>query len=68
MKNKKLWWCLLVIGIMPFIMPFITFIYEMMISSSWTLADWLILYSFVYWPTYVIGFIIIIISVFQIRK
>ena len=62
MNKRVLWWVILIIGIIPFAAPFIGFVYEMLISSSWTLADWLVMYSFVYWPTYIIGFILIAIS------
>ena len=68
MKSKALWWVLLIIGIIPFAAPFIGFAYEMIISSAWTLVDWLVLYSFVYWPTYVVGLILIIVSVCKLRK
>ena len=68
MKNKMLWWILLIIGFIPLAAPFIGFAYEMINSSSWTLVDWLVLYSFVYWPTYVIGAVLIIISVCKLRK
>ena len=56
------------VGMIPFAAPFIGFAYEMINSSSWTLADWLILYSFVYWPTYLIGFALIAISVWNLMK
>ena len=68
MKNKEFWWVLLIIGIIPFAAPFIGFVYEMINSSSWMLVDWLFLYSFVYWPTYVVGVILIIVSVRKLRK
>ena len=68
MKSKGFWWIILGGGIVPFATPFIGFVYEMINSSSWTLADWLVLYSFVYWPTYVVGLILIIISAYQLRK
>ena len=68
MKNKRLWWLLLVVGIIPFAAPLIAFMYEMINSSSWTLVDWLVLYSFVFWPTYVVGLILTIISVYKLRK
>jgi len=68
MKKKKLWWFLLMIGCIPFVAPFIGFAYEMINSSSWTLVDWLVLYSFVYWPTYVFGLVLIVISVCKLRK
>ena len=67
MKNKRFWWFLLAIGVIPFAAPFIGFGYEMLNSSSWSLMDWLILYSFVYWPTYLVGFVLIAISVYKLR-
>jgi len=68
MKGKGLWWFLLVIGIIPFAFPFIIFVYEMINSSSWTLVDWLVLYSFIYYPTYIIGLILITFSVIKLIK
>ena len=68
MKNKMIWQLLLIIGIIPFIALFIGFVYEILISSSWTLIDWLVMYSFIYWPTYVVGMILIIVSISKIHK
>lgn len=68
MNNRMLWWILLIVGIIPFIAPFIGFAYEMINSSSWILIDWLVLYSFIYWPTYIIGLILIIVSIYKLRK
>ena len=68
MKKRKIWWILLIIGIIPFVAPFIAFEYEMINSSSWVLVDWLILYSFIYWPTYIVGLILILISVYKLIK
>lgn len=68
MKHKKLWWLLLMIGMLPLLAPFIGFAYEMINASSWTLVDWLVLYSFVYWPTYIIGILLIAISARKLRK
>lgn len=45
---------MLIIGIIPFILPVMIGIYRMCIES-WTMADWLVMYSFIYWPTYFIG-------------
>ena len=67
MKNNMIWTVLLVIGILPFILPFIFGFYRMSIES-WKLADWLIMYSFIYWPTYLIGLAMIAISVHKLRK
>ena len=69
MKKQKLWRVLLTIGMIPFAAPFIGLAYEVINSSSWRMVDWLILYSYVFWPTYAAGVIVIIISfVCKLRK
>ena len=67
MKRKILWWGLMVVGVVPFAAPFLCFIYEMMVGSSFTLADWLVLYSFIYWPSYLVGLVLIILSVIMLK-
>ena len=67
MKNKLIWKILLIIGIIPFVIPFVLGFYRMSIES-WTLPDWLIMYSFVYWPTYIVGLVLITISIFKLAK
>ena len=37
-------------------------------ASSWRFFDYWIFYSFLYWPTYILGFILIIISVIKLKK
>lgn len=56
--KKHLWKALIVIGIIPLMLPVLLGAYHMLIES-WTMGDWLILYSYVYWPTYVIGLVLI---------
>ena len=68
MKNKVIWRVVLVVGMIPFVFPFLNFAYEMFITSSWKLGEWLLLWSFVYWPTYIVGLILIILSVCKLRK
>ena len=63
MKYKRLWWVLLIMGILPFVIPFIGYVYEIINSSSWKLFDWLVLYSFVYWPTYIIDIVLVLVSI-----
>ena len=65
--NKKIWWILLVLGIVPFLIPFFGFGYEMLNGSHWSLFDYLVLYSFLYWPTYLVGLVLIVISVWKLR-
>ena len=67
MIHTKLWILGFLVGIVPFIVPFVLGIYRMSIEH-WELFDWLILYSYVYWPTYLIGFILAVISLFGIVK
>ena len=68
MKCRKLWWTMLILGVLPFAIPFVGFAYEMLNASSWALFDYWLLYSFLYWPTYILGLILIIISVYKLNK
>ena len=68
MKNGLIWKILLIVGILPFAFPFIIFAYEMLIKSSWTMGEWLLLYSFIYWPTYLVGLVLIAISAYKLFK
>lgn len=68
MKSKLIWKILLVLGICPFLVPFVSFLYKLINAESWGLIDWLIMYSFLYWPTYVLGFVLIAVSIYKLRK
>lgn len=71
MKKTK-WKILLFLGTVPFLWAILNGIWAavngfsgLAISSPPTygfaaFADWIILYSFVYWPTYVVGLILIL--------
>ena len=39
----------------------------MSVETGWTLGDWLIMYSFVYWPTYIVGILLIIASLILLK-
>ena len=65
MKKPFIWKLLLVVGICPFVIPFL-FAFTRM--SSWTLLDWLIMYSFIYWPTYLVGLVLIGIAAYKLIK
>ena len=67
MEKKKLWRMLLFFGMIPFVVPFMGFAYEMLNASSWTLFDYWVLYSFLYWPTYLVGLILVTLSVWKLR-
>ena len=68
MKNKKLWRGLLILGIIPFAVPFLGFGYEMLNGSSWELFDYWILYSFLFWPTYIPGLALIVLAAYKLIK
>ena len=62
MKKSIIRNSLLILGIVPFLLPLIIGLYRMTIES-WELFDFVILYSFIYWPTYVAGLICIAVGV-----
>ena len=63
MKNllkKRLFWIItLCIGIVPLILPFILVLYRMTIEP-WTLMDFVILYSYLFWWSYLLGLALIV--------
>ena len=65
--KKNLWRLLIGIGTIPLLLPFILGCYHMWIES-WTMGDWLILYSYIYWPTYVLGLALIVAGVVLWRR
>jgi len=62
MKKRIISVILLILGVCLFIAPFAGGLYTMSVETGWTLGDWLIMYSFVYWPTYIVGILLIIAS------
>ena len=67
MKKYTAWVGLLLLGIIPFVSPFVTGLYNIHLGS-WTMLDWVVMYSFVYWPTYLIGILAIPIAIFQLLR
>ena len=67
MKQGYIWKILLVLGIFPFVLPFVLGAYRMSIET-WTMIDWLVMYSFIYWPTYVVGIVLITVSLKKLLK
>ena len=82
MKNKKIVWIsLLIFGVMSFVIPLIVGIYDSIAGFSGlcfvgcdnyygyqALIDSIYLYSYIFWPTYIIGFSLIIISIIKLKK
>ena len=65
--KKHLWKILIGIGILPLVLPFVLGVYHTMIES-WKLLDWIILYSYLYWPTYVLGILLIVAGIVMKKK
>jgi len=65
--KKQIWKVLLGLGICPMVLPFVLGLYHIWIES-WTMADWLVLYSFLYWWTYLAGLVLIVLAVVLKRR
>ena len=67
MKKVRLWKWILAGGIGLFVLPLLLGIYHTWIES-WALFDWILLYSVVYWPTYLAGAILIALALYLRTK
>ena len=70
-KNKKgLWIFLLVLGMIPFITPMVLVLVELIIkmSSSKSGGEYFTYWSYLFWPTYVIGGALIFLSCIKLKK
>lgn len=69
MKNKNIIWIiLLLIGVIPFAICLGFCFISSITSKTMSFFDYLIFYSFLYWPTYVIGIILTTLAVIKIKK
>jgi len=75
--KRKIWIFMLILGIIPFIIPLIYGIYSFIFGVTFFfdttsgfegLFNSILMWSFVYWPTYIIGAILIIISAIKIKR
>ena len=66
-QRKQIWKILLFLGCVPFLIA-IGFCFITSLTGIWSFWDYLILYSFLYWPTYVLGIVLIALSVAKIKK
>ena len=67
MKKSILWKIVLILGLLPFVIPIFGGLYSVSVES-WDLFDWLLLYSFLYWPTYLVGAALIGLSVWKLSR
>lgn len=69
MKTRKgKWIILLMIGMIPFLIAFGFCFFSSMTAHDMPFWDYIFLYSFLYWPTYVIGIILIVLSLVKIKS
>ena len=68
--NSKLFYKILFCtGICPFLAPFVYYLIHIFIHKEyWNLFELCILWSFVYWPTYIAGLIAIVFSVYKLKN
>lgn len=80
-NNKRIWIFLLILGVVPFAIPLISGIYDSINGFSGlcflecdyyygrkALIDSIYLYSFIFWPTYIIGIILIVLSIIKLKS
>lgn len=67
MNKHKLWRAALILSLIPFLLPIVTGLYHMWLES-WALPDWLVLYSFIYWPTYALGLLLFAVSLYKLLR
>lgn len=80
-KKKKLWILLLIVGLIPLLIPLIAGIVDSINGFAGlcfiacekyygfsAFRDSIILYSYICWPTYIIGLALIVLSVIKLRK
>ena len=79
--RKKWWTLLLIVGMIPFIVPLVYGIYNSINGFSglclWpcdydygfkAFADSIMFYSFIFWPTYIIGIVLVFLSVKKLKN
>lgn len=72
-REKRKWWFLLLAGSAPFLAAFGYCLAGSLLDGGgplWRMSfgDYLIFYSFLYWPTYAAGVLLIVLSVLKLRK
>ena len=70
MKKRLFWKILFLIGLCPFLAPFIYFIAMNIVHNhyDWTLTDMLFIWSYLYWPTYIVGFVLSSVSINKLKN
>lgn len=79
--EKEKWIIILIVGIILFVIPLIMGIYNSINGYSglcWWICDYyygvdalidsILIYSYIFWPTYIIGVILIVFSIIKLRN
>lgn len=64
---QKKWKIILIIGCIPFLVALLFCFISSITATNMSFMDYLLLYSVIYWPTYVIGLVLIILSIVRIK-
>lgn len=73
-SGKWIWKVLLLLGSVPFLVAFIYCVVSSLLDGGgpllpkMSLGEYLLLYSFLYWPTYIIGIALIALSIVKLKK
>ena len=67
MKKRIIGIILLILGAIPLALPPLLGLYRMQIEH-WQLWDFLVLYSFIYWPTYLLGLLLLAAGLFLLCR
>ena len=71
-RKKWIWMIMLFLGSVPFLVALVFCFVSSLLDGGGLLtmsfADYLLAYSFLFWPTYIVGIILIIISVANLKK
>lgn len=67
MKKQMFWIAVLLFGTLPFLFPFF-WGFSHMSTLSQPLLTWVMTYSFLHWPTYLIGMFVIPIAIYNLLK
>ena len=67
MKKQFFWISVMALGILSFLFPVLSGLYHLRIEPL-ALYHWVVGYSFVYWPTYLIGLLAVPLAIFNLLK
>lgn len=67
-RGKRVWKMVLFLGCVPFLVAVGFCLVTSLTEDIRSFGGYFILYSFLYWPTYLIGIALILLSLWHIRK